>query len=305
MHEYRELMAQQRAKRVWAAVFGAAIFLVLCVGAALVAYPLLQSTAEPTQAGTSPAVDEPATPVPALTLLPTHTSLPNTPIPTHTPSPMAAPTLAPSPEPSSTPPSDAQGDVGTYENGDPVEGVPGGVDIRAAGIGADRRVALQPTGGEPPELAGWATGDEVLLWVSLYDPVPDPPATFTDWVFVLDVDGDVTSGRPAGAVRINPDLGYEVAIGVSYSDASGEYEPYFLVWDAARSALVAGSDEPRFTLNESRALIGLALPLETLTQTVAQTSGVTLAPGEVNGRVAVVSRAGDQRVVDFYPDRPD
>jgi hypothetical protein len=143
------------------------------------------------------------------------------------------------------------------------------------------------------------------LWVSLYDPVPDPPATFTDWVFVLDVDGDVTSGRPAGAVRINPDLGYEVAIGVSYSDASGEYEPYFLVWDAARSALVAGSDEPRFTLNESRALIGLALPLETLTQTVAQTSGVTLAPGEVNGRVAVVSRAGDQRVVDFYPDRPD
>jgi hypothetical protein len=305
MHEYRELMAQQRAKRVWAAVFGIAIALVLCVGAALVAYPLLQSTAEPTQASTSSAVDEPATATPALTSLPTLTSLPNTPLPTHTPSPTAAPTLAPSPEPSSTPPSDVQGDVGTYENGDPVEGVPSGVDIRTASIGADRRVALGATGEVPPELVGWTTGDEVLLWVSLYDPVPDPPATFTDWVFVLDLDGDVTSGRPAGAVRINPDLGYEVAIGVSYSDATGEYEPYFLVWDAARSTLVASSYRPRLFLSESRTLIGLALPLETLTQAVTQTAGVTLAPGKVNGRAAVVSRAGDQRVADFYPDRPE
>jgi hypothetical protein len=305
MHEYRELMAQQRAKRVWATVFGIAVVLVLCVGVALGTYPLLQSTAEPTRASTPRAVDEPATATPALTPLPTRTSLPNTPLPTHTPSPTAAPTLAPSPEPSSTPPSDAQGDVGTYENGNPVEGVPGGVDIRTASIGADRRVVLGATGEVPSELVGWASGSEVLLWLSLYDPIPDPPATFTDWVFVLDLDGDVTSGRPAGAVRINPDLGYEVAIGVSYSDATGEYEPYFLVWDASRSILVASSDRPRFFLSESRTLIGLALPLETLTQAVAQTAGVTLAPGEVNGRAAVVSSVGGRRVADFYPDRSE
>jgi hypothetical protein len=154
-------------------------------------------------------------------------------------------------------------------------------------------------------LAGWAAEDEILLWVSFYDPIPDPPITFTDWVFVLDLDGDPTSGRPVGAVRINPDLGYEVAIGISYNDASGEYEPYFLVWDPASSALSPQSDRPRFVLSESRTLIGLALPLEALTQTVEQTGGVALAPGEVNGRVAVVSRAEGQRIVDFYPDRPD
>jgi hypothetical protein len=195
--------------------------------------------------------------------------------------------------------------VGAYANGAPVEGVPGGVDIRTANIDADGQVALQPGEGSPSELTGWATEEEVLLWVSLYDPIPDPPATFTDWVFVLDLDGDITSGRPVGAVRINPDLGYEVAIGISYNDGSGEYEPYFLVWDPARSALVPEPDRPRFVLSGSRTLIGLALPLETLRETVVQTAGVTLASGEVKGRAAVVSRTGGQRIVDFYPDRSD
>ena len=312
MREYRELMDQQRAKRVWATVFGVVIAFVVCIGAALIAYPLLQSMREPTPSVTSPAVAAPTSAAPTLasmsTLAPVSTSTPvppSTPVPTQTSAPTSAPTTGPSPEPSPTPPSDLQGDVGAYESGAPVEGVPGGVDIRTANIDADQQVTLQPGGGVPSELAGWTAEEEILLWVSLYDPIPDPPAAFTDWVFVLDLDGDATSGRPVGAVRINPDLGYEVAIGISYNDAGGEYEPYFLVWDPTRSALLPQSDRPRFVLSESRTLIGLALPLETLIQTVAQTAGVTLAPEEVKGRVAVVSRAGEQRVVDFYPDRPD
>jgi len=218
---------------------------------------------------------------------------------------MPTPTSAPTPEPSPTQPPDPQGDVGTYESGESVEGVPAGVDIRVASVGANLQVVLQPTEGVPAELAEWASEEEVLLWISLYDPVPDPPMVFTDWVFVLDLDGDVATGRPAGAVRVNPDLGYEVAIGVSYNDASGEYEPYLLVWDQANLALVSKPDKPRFVLDEARTLIGLALPLETLTENVEQATGMTLVPGDVKGRAAVQSRAGGQKVIDFCPDRPD
>ncbi len=195
--------------------------------------------------------------------------------------------------------------MGDYESGDPVGGVPNGVDIRIASVGDGLRVELQPANGVPAELAEWATENEVLLWVSLYDPVPDPPVTFTDWVFVLDLDGDVGTGRPVGTVRVNPDLGYEVAIGVSYNDSSAEYEPYFLVWDQTRMALVLQSDVPRFTLNEARTLVGLALPLDTLVENVERVSGVTIVAGEVRGRAAAQSYAGGRKVADFYPDLPD
>jgi len=227
------------------------------------------------------------------------------PSPTSTPTPISTPTATPTPEPTPLPPADPQGDVGAYDSGAPVEGVPTGVDIRAASVGADLRVELQPTAGVPAALEGWASEGEVLLWVTLYEPVPAPPAVFTDWLFVLDLDGDTATGRPAGAARINPDLGTEAAAGVSYSPAIGEYEPYLWIWDPTQEKWTEEPDVVRFYLDESRTLIGLALPLETLTQSVAQTTGVTLVPEAVKGRVAVLSLAGEQAVIDFYPNRPE
>jgi len=191
-----------------------------------------------------------------------------------------------------------------YDTSEPVAAFPGGVDIQAANVGADLLVSLQPTDGTPAELIEWANEGDVLLWVSLYDPIPDPPAAFTDWVFVLDVDGDQTSGRPPATVLVNPDLGYEAAIGVSYNEASGNYEPYFLVWDAAQLRLVSAG-RPRFVVNESRTLIGLALPLASLTENVSQIAGVTLDPASVKGRVAAQSVVGGRKVIDVYPDLPD
>ena len=108
-----------------------------------------------------------------------------------------------------------------------------------------------------------------------------------------------------GSARINPDLGTEAAIGVYYDPASGEYVSYFLVWDPAQESLVPKPDVPRFTLDESRTQVGLAMPLEILAQTVEQTTGVTVLPEEVKGRAAVLSYVGEQGVVDFYPDRPE
>ena len=272
-------------------VFGL-VLLVACIGVALaIGVPLLPT---PGPTATSPATAAPLTP----TAMPTPTAT-DTPAPTETPTPL------PTPEPTPTPPTDPQGDVGIYESGDPVEGVPAGVDIRVASVGADLRVVLQPTVGVPAELAAWATEEEVLLWIALYEPVPDPPAEYTEWLFALDLDGDVETGRPADSARINPDLGMEVAVGVYYDPASGNYVPYLLVWDPAQGGLVRRPDTLRFTLDESRTLIGLALPLETLTQTVAQTAGVTVVPEAAKGRAAVLSRVGEQRVIDFYPNRPD
>jgi len=222
------------------------------------------------------------------------------PIPTITPLPTATPTPEPTPLPA-----DLQGDVGAYESGFPVEGAPASIDIHTASIGPDLRVSLfQPFAGAPAELDNWAAAGEILLWVTFHGPIPDPPA-YTDWLFALDLDGDPATGRPAGSARINPDLGDEAVVGVLYNPASGEYAPYFLVWDPAQGGWADGPDVVRFYLGESRTVIGLALPFETLTQTVEQITGVTTVPEAVKGRVAVLSYVGEQTVVDFYPDRPE
>jgi hypothetical protein len=306
MREYRNFVAQQRARTVRLASVGVVVFLVLCVVGVMLARTFWPSPSEPA-ASTS-------TPTP--TVLPTSTPMP-TAVPTSVPestevvAPTEAPTLPPSPppppspEPSPTPVFDGQGDVGVYGSGVLVEGVPGGVDIRSANVDIDLRLSLQPDDQVPAELVQWASEGEVLLWLSFYDPIPDPPPVFTDWVFVLDVDGDAATGRPVGTAQINPDLGYEAAIGVSYNDTSDAYERYLLVWDPARSALVSTPDVPRFVVTESRTLIGMALPLETLTQAVQGTAGVTFVPERVRGRAAAQSRAAGQKVIDFYPDLPE
>jgi hypothetical protein len=183
------------------------------------------------------------------------------------------------------------------------------VDIRVASVGLDLRVDLQPATEVPAELADWAAEgeeeEELLLWIALHDPVPDPPAEYTEWLFALDLDGDVETGRPVDSARINPDLGMEVAIGAYYQPASGEYATYFLVWNAAQESWAEGPDQVRFTLDESRTLVGLAVPLETLTQTVAQVTDVTAVPEAAKGRAAALSWMDEGRVIDFYPDRPD
>lgn len=223
-----------------------------------------------------------------------------TPIPTLTPIPSPSPMPTPEPTPS---PTDSRGDVGAYDSGVPVEGVPVGVDIRSASVGTDLQVDLQSTAGMPEELIGWVTEGEVLFWIMSYEPIPNPPV-YTDWLFALDLDGDIATGRPAGSARVNPDLGDEAVVGALYDPTIAEYSPYFLVWDPAQGSWVDGPEGVRFYIGESRTVVGFALSLETLTQAVAETSGVTLAPEAAKGRAAVLSFAGEQTVVDFYPDRP-
>lgn len=221
-----------------------------------------------------------------------------TPTPAHEePSPTPSPT--PSPAPQSQ---DPQGDLSLYDSGEPAEEVPGGADIRAAGIGPDLRISLRPGVGAPQALDGWAGEGEILLWIELFEPLPDPPTSYVEYVVALDVDGDSQTGRPVGSARINPDLGMEVAIAGFYDPQNGQYGTYFMVWNSAQSALVRQSAEAvRFTLDQSRTIVGLAIPLDTLTEAVTQASGIDIAPDAARGRAAAWTRVGGQRVIDFCP----
>ncbi len=286
----------QRTKIALTVVTGL-VLLALCIGAASAASRLLRPgpEPEPTPTAVSMATTAPAAPTaptspttaPTATLASTETSAP-----------------APTPEPSAAPSADPQGDVTAYDSGDPVEGAPAGVDISGASPGPDLRVALQPADDVPAELAGWAAEDEVLLWITLYEPIPEPPAEYREWVFALDLDGDIETGRPAGSARINPDLGMEVAVALYYDPASEEYGTYLLVWDTDQGKWATGP-ETRYYLDEPRTLVGLALPLETLAQVVAETSGVTVVSEAARGRAAALAETGEQKMIDFYPDLPD
>jgi hypothetical protein len=298
-------------------VIALCIGLALATGASLIALLRPTATVAPSattapvaaEATVTPTVPDALPPSEAATPLPTPTTAPTQVpaadvTPTATPAPESSPT--PPPEPSPTQPSpDPQGDVGTYADGTTVDGVPAGVDISGASAGGDLSIVLQPTEGVPEPLVGWATDEEILMWISLYEPVPDPPTVYTEWLFALDLDGDTGTGRPVNSARINPDLGMEVAVIAYYDPAEGEYVPYYLVWDPNQGGWADGPGQVRFTVSQDRTLVGLAVPLETLTQTTAQITNVTAAPEAVKGRAAVVSQAAGQRVIDFYPDRPD
>jgi hypothetical protein len=195
--------------------------------------------------------------------------------------------------------------VTAYESGEPVDNPPPGIDIHTASLSADLHVALESGQNPPAELAGWAADDEMLLWMTLYEAIPDPPETYVEWLFALDLDGDAETGRPQGSARINPDLGMEAAIGAYYNpSAAAPYGAFLWIWDPDLQGLVPKHGPVRFTFGDSRALVGLAIPLASFTDMVANTAGVTIVPENVKGRAAALHGTEGSRTIDFYPDRP-
>lgn len=223
-----------------------------------------------------------------------------TPFPTSTPTPLPTPTATPSVTPSLD--LDPRGDVVTYAEGEPVESPPAGSDIRGANIDPDLSIALQPTEGVPDELTDWWEEGEALLWISLYNPVPDAPARTMNWLVVIDVDGSAETGRPTGSRLINPDIGDEVAVGVTYNNTTEAYEPYSLVWDGGQWAT---GPQIRYTFAEERTVVGMAISLEALEEALARVGAAALVPDEARARAAAETYLGDgTRVIDFYPDLP-
>jgi hypothetical protein len=266
------------------------VVILLCILAILVAGNLFPSgeTAEPT-----------AEPTSAVSIVPTELPPTWTPKPTDPPEPTDEPTVEPT-QPAFLP--DDQGDAVVYETGNPVDETPAGADIRVASIGAGLGVAIESPVEVPEELAELATEADVLLWIELYEPIPEAPAQNLEWFFALDMDGDTATGRPAGQRPINPDLGYEVAIALTYDPATSAYSAYCLVWQAG--SWVAGP-AARYYVSESGTLIGLAVSREALVAKVSEASGVTAAPDAVKGRVAALAGKGAERIADFYPELPE
>jgi len=146
-----------------------------------------------------------------------------------------------------------------------------------------------------------------VLWIALYGPPSgDTLTSAVDWLIVLDVDGNTATGRPPGTRSINPDLGDEVALGVSYDPGSDTFTPFLWIWSSAAGDwdLTDRQSVVRHTVNEEQDLIGLAVSLEYVREQVAQIAGVTLAPEAVRGRVAVVTYTAPDALIDFYPDPP-
>lgn len=264
------------------------VVIILCIAAILLARTFFppQESAEPTEAATEPPSILSTKPPPTWT-----------PEPTLAPEPTEEPTAEPT-MPAFLP--DDQGDAVVYETGNPVEEIPAGTDIRIASIGDDMEVALGSPEEVPGGLADLATGDDVLLWLELYEPIPESPEGRLEWLFVLDMDDDTETGRPAGQRPINPDLGYEAAIGLAYED--GTYSAYVLIWQAGSWA---GGPQATYLVDESGTLIGLAVPREELVAKVSELSGVETVPDDVKGRLAALAGAGANRIADFYPELPE
>lgn len=237
-----------------------------------------------------------------------------TPTPTATPLPTVPPTATPAPEATPEPTSsaatpqsgpDPQGDVGDYDSGAPVDEAPAGVDILDASVGRDAEIGFVPTDDPPAGLEGWSEEGEAFFWLSLHDAVPDPPPGYMNWLFTIDTDGDTETGRPVGSRRINPDLGDEVVVGVTYNANTEAYEPYSLVWNTEEEAWATGP-EVRYTFGESRTALGLAVSREGLEEAIAEVEAAALVPEAARGRAAAETYLADgTRAIDFYPDLPE
>jgi hypothetical protein len=224
-----------------------------------------------------------------------------TPTPTPLPTLTSLPTPTPTPETTPIAEADPQGDVSVYETGAPATQPPAGLDIRNASIAPDRRLTLGVQEGLPGGLAQWVQEGEAVLWIALNDPIPDALAVRTDWLFALDLDGDSSTGRPAGARPINPDLGYEVALGVYYDPASAAYVPYLLVWNPTAQDW-EGGPAVRHWISEDRTLVALALPLYAVRQEVERVTGVMELPEAALGRAATIAYTSPDVLADLYPD---
>lgn len=234
-----------------------------------------------------------------------------TPTPTATPVPTMAPTATPEPTHTATPTApvsgtaDAEGDIGEYETGEAIESPPTGIDISAASLEPDKSLVLESGDDLPDELADWTEDGEVLFWMSLHDPVLESPSSYMSWLFVVDTDGNTETGRPVGSRRINPDLGDELAIGVSYDANTDAYEAYALVWNTEEESWATGPDV-RYTFGESRTVVGLAISLEALEEAMAEVDAAPLAPDAAQARAAAETYLADgTRVIDFYPNLPE
>ncbi len=294
----------RRPLPVWVMVLaGVAVALASAVGIVHTLAPPVIATPLPSFAELMPE----ATPEP-VGLVVRETPLPP---PTPTGAPLPLPTVIPitltetPPTIVPPPPPDPANDETWLVGGEAVDAPPAGVDIAGCNVNTDTLVHLGLT--VPLTVEVVTDTEQLHIWLTLREPVPAGRDLTYHFLVALDLDGDPDTGRPPGAGYINPELGTEVGAGVFlYPD--GELEPYLFIWDTARgdwAGAAATPDIVQTTLNESRDIVVFTFPLERLSAAVEELSGVTLTPGNLKGRTAIIANSDTAPpIVDFCPDLP-
>ncbi len=243
---------------------------------------------------------------PTSTAMPTSTSLPtSTPTSTASPTPLptATPTVTPTPVPAAT--TDGAEDLFDYQTLAPVTYTVSSADIQAASFdGAGRWTASAP-----PEVASQLSahteGETLPLWVSLQAPLPITVTRPTYWLFALDTDAELTTGRPVGDGAINPDMGAELTAGVYCDPANGiQFEPYLLVWDVATEEMARYDVSADVTFTSDRRTLILILPRAALADALVERAQVEPQWERVVGRAAAMTSADTGMIIDFCPDLP-
>ena len=253
----------------------------------------LPPPAPPTLTPTATLTPTPRKPTPSPTA-----TLPRSPLPTPTVVPALAVCLDPS------------GDLVRYDTLAPVTATAPGADLARASIDRQGRPVTTLPSELRAEVSDWDAQTSLILWMALYDPVPDTaapgePGTEQYWLFALDVDGESLTGRPLGDGAINPDMGVEVTIGVKAAPALGpEPEAYVYIWNAVARTSVRKTEGVEARFSRGRDVVFLRISLDDLAREVRQLSGTEVDWGQAVGRAATLTMTAGGMLADFCPALP-
>jgi hypothetical protein len=250
-------------------------------------------------ATTEPNLVEPAEPTQP-TMAPTALSPSLTPMP-------------PSPTPVPTQPStfalpaylDDSGDLVDFDTLAPIEFAPPGSDIRLACFDEARQLVRTIPVEVAAEVGDWDTEGSLILWIAFYEPVPTVPDMERYWLFALDTDRNIATGRPMDDGKVNPDIGVEVTIGVHSNPAAGiELAPYMFVWNAGLKNSEPRTMDIEVRLSTTRDALFIRVPTELLADTIRTLSEVEPNWDQTVGRALAMATTSEGTVADFAPERP-
>lgn len=275
----------------------AGIVVAIGAGGSSLQRPFSASTPAPLPSATATL-----SPTPTFTPVPTETPIP---IPTYTPAP---PTFTPTSRPTLTPVAfvnDPAADAVDFNTLTPLTTTLAGVDIQAASFDENGHLLENLPEELATQVADWAPAENLILWMKLQTAVPMKREGAIYWLFALDTDGNLETGRPVGDGQINPDMGAEITLGV-YSDPTDElqFQPYMQIWDQVRAESRRYELTMEVELSPKRDVLFLRVSKAKLTELLAELSYVKPAWEKTIGRAATLFDTGSGLAIDFCPEIP-
>jgi len=269
-----------------------------CVGAVV---HVIQCTTE-----TTPDSTPASTPLP-----PTETQAPAPPPPTQTPpppTPVPAPTSPaqpPTPTPTSAALRDESNDLVNSNTLEPAIETPLGSDIETACFDGGLHIVREMEENLSAEIGDWDAAGNLILWMKLYEPIPEVSEQRRYWIFALDTDNNAATGRPVGDGVINPDIGVEITIGVQSDPARGiAFEPYMYIWNAQLNDSERRTSDLETRLSSKRDVIFIRVPEDLIAELVRGYSQTEPQWNAIAGRAAALVETSEEIAVDFLPELP-